>query len=119
MKHTGKKETKNRRKQAEEAAQREGSTPGTNVLSRGAKKGGKKKIACDGVTVVTAATSVPRLAEVAALADREHVLRTEKVKQVKAQLAQGTYRVNAKEVAKAIARHEVARLLSEEAGPKR
>jgi anti-sigma28 factor (negative regulator of flagellin synthesis) len=115
----GKEETGSKSKKARKAIQDGGSMPGTKVLPRGAKKGDKRKTILDGVALVTAATSMPRLAAVAALAHRELVLRTQKVKQVKAQLAQGTYRVNAQEVAKAIVRREVARLLGEETGSRR
>jgi anti-sigma28 factor (negative regulator of flagellin synthesis) len=119
VKHSGKKETGSRGKRAEEADQKEGRTPGKGLFSRRGEKGTKKKMALDGVPPVTTATGVRRPDEAAALAEREHALRREKVKNVKTQLARGTYRVTAKEVAKAMARREVTRLLSEEAGPKK
>ncbi len=119
MKHSEKRETGKKKKRAEGAGQKEGRTPGKELFSQRREKGSKKKVTLDRVSPVATGTEVRPLDEVAALADREHALRTAKVKNVKTQLVRGTYRVSAKEVAKAMARRAVTRLLSEEAGPKK
>lgn len=70
------------------------------------------------LTQVATATPERRLAEAMTVADREQALRAEKVRRVKAQLAQGTYRVDVHAVAQAIVRREVVHLLSGEKKPK-
>jgi flagellar biosynthesis anti-sigma factor FlgM len=54
------------------------------------------------------------LQKAAELAGKGDELRAEKVKNIKEQLAQGTYKVEAEEVAKSIARSEVAGLLNKQ-----
>jgi anti-sigma28 factor (negative regulator of flagellin synthesis) len=51
---------------------------------------------------------------VATLAARGDELRAEKVRQLKEQIAQGTYHVETADVAKGIARSEISRLLGKE-----
>jgi flagellar biosynthesis anti-sigma factor FlgM len=54
------------------------------------------------------------LQKAAELANRGDELRAEKVRSIKEQLAQGTYHVGAEDVAKSVARSEVARLLGKQ-----
>jgi flagellar biosynthesis anti-sigma factor FlgM len=54
------------------------------------------------------------LQKAAELANRGDELRAEKVRGIKEQLAQGTYHVEAEDVAKSVARSEVARLLGKQ-----
>jgi flagellar biosynthesis anti-sigma factor FlgM len=54
------------------------------------------------------------LQKAAELAGKGDELRAEKVNKIKEQLAQGTYKVDAEDVAKSIARGEVARLLNKQ-----
>jgi anti-sigma28 factor (negative regulator of flagellin synthesis) len=83
------------------------------------KKKEKKPEKLGKIVLIADSRAVSRRQEVTALTKREAVLREEKVRRVKAQLAQGTYQVNAKEVAKAIVRSEMSQLLSEERGGKK
>ena len=54
------------------------------------------------------------LQRAAELAGRGDELRAEKVRKIKEQLVQGTYQVAAEDVAKSVARSEVARLLGKQ-----
>jgi negative regulator of flagellin synthesis FlgM len=54
------------------------------------------------------------LQKAAELAGKGDELRAEKVNKIKDQVAQGTYKVDAEDVAKSIARSEVARLLNKQ-----
>jgi flagellar biosynthesis anti-sigma factor FlgM len=83
------------------------------------KKKEKKQDRLGEAALMTAPHAASRSQEIPALVEQDAVLRKEKVKRIKAQLAQGTYQVNAKEVAKAIVRSEISRLLSEGRGSKK
>jgi negative regulator of flagellin synthesis FlgM len=54
------------------------------------------------------------LQKAAELAGKGDELRAEKVNKIKEQLAQGAYKVDAEDVAKSVARSEVARLLNKQ-----
>lgn len=60
---------------------------------------------------VSISAEARKLQKVVALAERGDELRAEKLRQIKEQVEQGTYHVEAAEVAKSVARHEVSRLL--------
>jgi len=55
-----------------------------------------------------------KMQRVAELAKKGDELRAEKVKQIKEQVAQGTYEVSSEDVAKSILRSEVSRLMEKE-----
>jgi flagellar biosynthesis anti-sigma factor FlgM len=63
------------------------------------------------VRISPEARELQRIAEMARAGDE---LRAEKVKQIKEQVASGTYNVSSEEVAKSILRSEVSRLLTKE-----
>lgn len=60
---------------------------------------------------VSISAEARKLQKVIALAEQGDELRAEKLRQLKEQIEQGTYHVEAGDVAKSIARHEVSRLL--------
>jgi negative regulator of flagellin synthesis FlgM len=60
---------------------------------------------------VSISAEARKLQKVMALAERGDELRAEKLQQLKEQIENGTYHVEAADVAKSIARHEVSRLL--------
>jgi flagellar biosynthesis anti-sigma factor FlgM len=60
---------------------------------------------------VSISAEARQLQRVAALAERGDELRTEKLNRIKEQLQQGTYHVEAADVAKGILRSEISRLL--------
>ncbi|HEY2990926.1 MAG TPA: flagellar biosynthesis anti-sigma factor FlgM [Candidatus Binatia bacterium] len=63
---------------------------------------------------VTISSEARYLQKAAELAGRGDELRAAKVNRIKEQIAEGTYHVDAKEVAQSIARSEVARLLNKQ-----
>jgi negative regulator of flagellin synthesis FlgM len=60
---------------------------------------------------VSISAEARKLQKVVALAERGDELRAEKVRQLKEQIENGTYHVEAAEVAKSMTRHEISRLL--------
>lgn len=60
---------------------------------------------------VSISAEARKLQKVVALAERGDELRTEKVRQLKEQIENGTYHVEAADVAKSMTRHEISRLL--------
>jgi flagellar biosynthesis anti-sigma factor FlgM len=60
---------------------------------------------------VSISAEARKLQKVVALAERGDELRAEKLRQLKEQIEQGTYHVEAADVAKSVTRHEVSRLL--------
>lgn len=95
-----------------------GDLQGANTRSPGAQPAGKEQRALSRLAQMAMVPPERRLAGELAVADREQALRAEKLRRVKAQLVQGTYRVDVRAVAEAIVRREVVRLLSEEKKPK-
>jgi flagellar biosynthesis anti-sigma factor FlgM len=83
------------------------------------KKKGKKQRKLGEAALMTTPRVASRLQEIITLTEQEAALREEKVRKIKTQLARGTYQVNSEEVAKAIVRSEVSRLLSEGRGGKK
>lgn len=63
------------------------------------------------VAQVSISTEARKLQKVATLAERGDDMRAEKLRQLKEQIDNGTYHVEAADVAKSIARHEVSKLL--------
>lgn len=75
-------------------------------------RGDKKEVERGGeTTTVSISAEARQLQRVATLAERADELRAEKLNQIKEQLEQGTYHVEAEDVAKGIVRSEVSRLL--------
>ena len=60
---------------------------------------------------VSISAEARKLQKVIALAERGDELRAEKLQQLKEQIENGTYHVEAADVAKSVARHEISRLL--------
>ena len=60
---------------------------------------------------VSISTEARELQKVVALAERGDELRTEKLRQIKEQIDNGTYHVQAEDVAKSLVRHEASQLL--------
>jgi flagellar biosynthesis anti-sigma factor FlgM len=60
---------------------------------------------------VSISAEARKLQKVVALAERGDELRAEKLRQLKEQIEQGTYHVEAADIAKSVTRHEVSRLL--------
>lgn len=60
---------------------------------------------------VSISAEARKLQKVVALAEQGDELRAEKVRQIKEQIENGTYHVEAADVAKSMARHEISRLL--------
>ncbi len=69
-----------------------------------------------GASSVEISAEARRLQEIAELAQKGDELRAEKVKALKEQIDAGTYQVDSAEVAKSIARSEVARALEKKPG---
>ena len=79
---------------------------------------GKQEVERAGtIAQVSMSTEGYELQQVAALAEQSNELQAEKVKRLKAQIEQGTYHVEAAEVAKAVARSATARLLDKGHSP--
>lgn len=60
---------------------------------------------------VSISTEARELQKVVALAERGDELRAEKLRQIKEQIDNGTYQVQAKDVARSLVRHEASHLL--------
>ena len=81
---------------------------------------GKQEVERAGtIAQVSMSTEGYELQQVAALAEQSNELQAEKVKRLKAQIEQGTYHVEAAEVAKAVAQSAIARLLDKSHSPPR
>jgi negative regulator of flagellin synthesis FlgM len=63
------------------------------------------------VAQVSISAEARKLQKVVTLAERGDNLRTEKLRQLKEQIDNGTYHVEAEDVAKSIARHDISKLL--------
>jgi flagellar biosynthesis anti-sigma factor FlgM len=87
---------------------------GESAVSPARDKGGKSKVErSEEAAQVSISSEARQLQRVAALAQRGDELRAEKVRQLKEQIAQGTYHVEAADVAQGIVRSEIARLLGQ------
>jgi flagellar biosynthesis anti-sigma factor FlgM len=81
------------------------------VRDKGGKKGVERAGDAAQVSISAEARKLQRVVELGARGDE---LRAEKVRQLKEQIAQGTYHVAAADVAKGIARGEISRLLGKD-----
>ncbi|HXG19600.1 MAG TPA: flagellar biosynthesis anti-sigma factor FlgM [Methylomirabilota bacterium] len=85
---------------------------GDSAVSAVRGKGDKRHVEqTDDAAQVSISTEARKLQKVAALAERGDEMRTEKLRQLKAQIENGAYHVEALDVARSIARHELSRLL--------
>ncbi|MBI3304560.1 MAG: flagellar biosynthesis anti-sigma factor FlgM [Deltaproteobacteria bacterium] len=77
-------------------------------------KGGKREVERSGEAAqVSISPEARRLQQVAALAEQGDELRAETVRQLKEQIAGGTYHVEAADVAKGVVRSEISQLLGQ------
>lgn len=85
---------------------------GESGVSAVRNNGGKRQVEkADDVAQVSISSEARKLQQVVGLAERGDDMRAEKLRQLKEQIEQGTYHVEATDVAKSVARHEVTRLL--------
>jgi flagellar biosynthesis anti-sigma factor FlgM len=77
-----------------------------------AARGTREKGSAEDAARVTISKDARRLQRVVSLAQEGDELRSEKVRRLKAAIEQGTYEVPARDAARAIVGHELARLLS-------
>src|ERR1041385_7649513 len=68
----------------------------------------------DNAAQISISAEARQLQKVVELSGRGDDLRAEKLRQLKEQIESGTYHVDAKDVAKSAARHEVSRLLGKQ-----
>src|SRR5262245_9157131 len=88
-----------------------GDAAATSVRGKGDSKGIERSADAAQVSISAEARKLQQVVTLAAHGDD---LRAEKVRQLKEQIAQGTYHVEAADVAKDIARSEISRLLGKD-----
>lgn len=85
---------------------------GESAVSASRDRNDKRQVEQTGdAAQVSISAEARKLQKVVALSEKGDDLRAEKLRQIKEQIDQGTYHVEAGEVAKSVARHEISRLL--------
>jgi negative regulator of flagellin synthesis FlgM len=88
---------------------------GESAVSAARSKDDKRQVKqADHAAQVSISAEARKLQHVVALAEHGDELRAEKLRQLKEQIENGTYHVDARDVAQSVARHEVSRLLGKE-----